>query len=465
MAQSNGHTKQFLPESTGVEKAVPYDVGAEEAVLGSLVLDRDAIVKVAPFLHPSDFYREKNGAFYEAVLNLYNKHEPPDPVTLTNELTRLGHIPRYWQYAEVVSLINATPTSVHIEFYGHIIRRCAVLRDIISVGGEVAAVGYGNYADETEALAEATSLVMKIGQGRTVGRQGYVPLSTALYALMDHMDAMQNGEKAYGVPSGFRDIDDVTGGWQKGDLIILAGRPGHGKSALALDFGRNAATTTNHKGENHNVGWASLEMDMGMLTTRLVSGHAAVPARSIRLGRYMSAEENGKLVDSIGYLAGLPIWIDDRAGQTLSSIVAEANRMKSEHGLDLLIIDYLQLITSTLSGNRARQEEVAQISRGLKICARDLDIPVICLAQLSRAIEERLNHTPQLSDLRESGAIEQDADIVMFINQPSMYPGGEDKKGIAELYIAKHRNGPLDNIPLTYIAQNTTFHDFSPAYQ
>ncbi|MDQ6694176.1 MAG: replicative DNA helicase [Chloroflexota bacterium] len=440
-----------LAKQEMVERPVPYDVAAEEAVLGSLLLDRDAIIKIAPFLHPEDFYREAHGWIYGAVLDLYARREPPDPVTLSSELERGGRLQNVGGYSYLISLVNRTPTAVHIEYYAHIVERTSVLRRLISAGGEIAALGYSEEAEVSQTLDKAESLLFAVSQ-RTADN-GFTSIEQVLNEYYDRIESIQNNPGAVvGVPTGFHDLDEITGGLQPSDLIILAARPGVGKTSLALGIAHNAAS----KGKR--VGVFSLEMSREQLVQRLLAVETGVDSQRLRLG-YLTDEDWHVVSDAIGRLAQMPIYIDDSAGLNIHELRSKARRLEAETGVDLLIIDYLQLMQGSARKDGNRVQEVTEISRNVKVMARELNIPVLACAQLSRAVESRTKHVPMLSDLRESGSIEQDADMVMFIHREEMYDEETEKKGIAEIHIAKHRNGPLATIPLRFFARTTKFTD------
>jgi replicative DNA helicase len=436
---------------SGVERPVPYDLQAEEAVLGSLLLDRDAIIKVAPFLRPEDFYREAHGWIYGSVLELYGRREPPDPVTLAADLERAGRLEPVGGYSFLANLINRTPTSVHIEYYAHIVERSAVLRRLISAGGEIAALGFSEDSDTAQVLDKAEQILFSISQ-RTTNRD-FASIEQVLNEYYDRIETIQHSPgSVIGVRTGFHDLDEVTGGLQKSDLLIMAARPGVGKTSLSLGIAHNAAAL------GSRVGVFSLEMSREQLVQRLLAVETGVDSQRLRLG-YLNDEEWQLVSEAIGRMAQMPIFIDDSAGLTIHEIRSKSRRLEAESGVDLLVIDYLQLMQGSSRKDSNRVQEVSEISRGLKVLARELNIPIIACAQLSRAVESRTSHIPMLSDLRESGSIEQDADIVMFIHREEMYNPDTEKKGIAELHIAKHRNGPLTTIPLRFFSRTTKFAD------
>lgn len=386
-------------------RPVPYDLAAEEAVLGSLLLDRDAIIKIAPFLRPEDFYREANGWVYAAILDLYTRREPPDPVTLSAELERSGRLQNIGGSSYLVGLVNRTPTSVHVEYYAHIVERSSVLRRLISAGGEIAALGYSEEQEVTTVLDKAEQLLFAVSQ-RTANQE-FASIEQVLNEYYDRIEQIQhNPGSVVGVPTGFHDLDEVTGGLQPSDLIILAARPGVGKTSLALGMAHNASMKGKH------VGVFSLEMGREQLVQRLLAVETGVDSQRLRLG-YLTDDDWVHVSDAIGRLASLPIYIDDSAGLSISELRSKARRLKAEVGVDMLIIDYLQLMQGTSRKDGNRVQEVTEISRNIKLMARELNIPVIACAQLSRAVESRTSHVPMLSDLRESGCLSGETPIYL----------------------------------------------------
>lgn len=389
----------------GVERPVPYDLQAEEAVLGSLLLDRDAIIKVAPFLRPDDFYREAHGWIYGSVLDLYGRREPPDPVTLASELERAGRLEAIGGYSFLANLINRTPTSVHIEYYAHIVERSAVLRRLISAGGEIAALGFSEDSDTAQVLDKAEQILFSISQ-RTMNKD-FASIEQVLNEYYDRIETIQHSPgSVIGVRTGFHDLDEVTGGLQKSDLLILAARPGVGKTSLSLGIAHNAASF------GSRVGVFSLEMSREQLVQRLLAVETGVDSQRLRLG-YLNDEEWQLVSEAIGRMAQMPIFIDDSAGLTIHEVRSKSRRLEAESGVDLLVIDYLQLMQGSARRDSNRVQEVSEISRGLKVLARELNIPIIACAQLSRAVESRTNHIPMLSDLRESGCLDGDTPVYL----------------------------------------------------
>ncbi|MBI2953996.1 MAG: replicative DNA helicase [Chloroflexi bacterium] len=433
-----------------MEKTVPQNIEAEEAVLGALFIDSEAIGKVAPFLHPQDFYREKNRLLYDVRLELYNRHEPGDFVTICDELERRGKLEDVGGASYVASLINAVPTAVHVEYYGRIVERCSIMRKLIGAAGQIAAIGYEEPPDIDDALDKAEQVLFAVSQRRLT--QEFVPLHVALKEYFNQIDFLhQHKGEIVGVPMGFRDLDLMMGGLHASDLVIIAGRPAVGKTGFALSIARNAAVKY-----KATVAIFSLEMSVEQLVQRLLCMEASVDSQRLRTG-YIDEYEWHRISQAFGVLSEAPIFIDDTASISTMELRTKARRLKAEHDLQLIIIDYLQLMQGR--GLENRVQEVSEISRGLKGLARELDVPVIALSQLSRAVESRADHVPVLSDLRESGSIEQDADIVMFIHREELYNPNTEKKNIAEIKVAKHRNGPVGQVPLRFSPSQTKFSD------
>jgi replicative DNA helicase len=432
------------------EKQPPHSIDAEFSVLGSLLIDRDAIIRVASFLKTDDFYRSGNGHIYQAILDLYNRREPPDFVTVVDELERRGLLENVGGISYLTELINSVPTAVHVEYYGRIVERTSTLRRLIHAGTEIANIGFDSGMDVEDALDRAEQHLFSVSQRRTA--RDFVSIGQVLENYFDKLDFIQQHRgEVMGVPSGFADIDKLTGGLQRSDLIILAARPSIGKTSLQLGFAHNAAVRA-----GKTVAIFSLEMSAEQLVQRLLSMETGVDSQRLRMG-YIDDAEWEQISRAFGRLAEANIFIDDTPGISVMELRSKARRLMAEHGLDFVIVDYLQLMQGRRSENRV--QEISDISRGLKGLARELDVPVLALSQLSRAVEARSDHHPMLSDLRESGSIEQDADIVMFIYREDAYDPDTDKKGIAEIIVAKHRNGPTDTVHLRFFDRTARFAD------
>jgi replicative DNA helicase len=437
-----------------VEKLLPQNIEAECGVLGSIIIDPEAIVQVTEFLFPDDFYRDAHRTIYEVILQLYEQREPADFITICDELERRNKLEDVGGASYITSLINQVPTSGNVEYYGRIVERNAILRRLIEAAGQIAAIAYQE-EDADVALDKAEQLIFTISQRHA--RSDFALLRDILSEYMNKLDQLHERRGTIvGVPTGFTDLDHLTGGLQKSDLIILAARPAVGKTSLALTMAHNTAIK-----HQRSVAIFSLEMSKEQLVQRLLSMDAAIDQQRLRTG-WIEDDEWERIVYAMGTLSEANIWIDDTAGISTVEMRSKARRLQAEHGIDLIIVDYLQLMQS-MSGsgkrNENRVQEISEISRNLKGLARELNVPVLALAQLSRAVESRQSKVPQLSDLRESGSIEQDSDIVMFIYRDDVYNPETERKNIADIIVAKHRNGPVGTISLYFQASQTRFHD------
>ncbi len=443
------------------ERLPPHDIDAEESLIGSILIDGEALTRVTSFLKPRDLYGEKNRWCYEACLALFDRGEAINQVSIAHELSLNERLEGIGGPAYLSHLVQVVPTSVHIEHYARIVQRTSVMRQIIHAGGEIAAIGYEAGPDADAALRRAEEALFRVRSGR--GARDFTHIRDVLDSYMEESGAMQASAADHLAPvaTGFPDLDELLGdGLQRSDLIVLAARPSMGKSTLAFNIAQHAAGTGNI------VGVFSLEMGSEQIGLRLLAGEVNIDSHRLRRGP-INDEEERCLLDAIGALSDLPIYIDDAPLQSVVEMRGKARRLQSERGLDLLVVDYLQLISGGGSGWRSdnRVQEMGDISRSLKGLAKDLDIPVLACSQLNRAPEQRPNHRPLLSDLRESGSIEQDADVVAFIYREDVYTTREewDKKhptkpypeNIAELLVQKHRNGPTKDIPL-YFQRNVT---------
>jgi replicative DNA helicase len=433
-----------------LEKLPPSNLEAEQSVLGSLLIDRDAVIRIASFLKPGDFYSGGNGLIYEAILDLYNRRVPPDFVTVVDELTRRERLQDVGGVSYLTDLINTVPTAVHIEYYGRIVERTATLRRLIDAGASIINIGYDDSIEVEEALDRSERAIFGVSQLRTV--RDFVGIGEVLETYFDKLDTIQQHRgDVVGVPTGYADMDKLTGGFQRSDLIILAARPSVGKSALQLGITHNAAVK-----HGKTVGIFSLEMSAEQLVQRLLSMETGVDSHRLRMGLIDDSEWD-QISRAFGRLAEANVYIDDTPGISIMEVRSKARRLFAERGLDLIIVDYLQLLSGRRTENRV--QEISEISRSLKGLARELNIPVLALSQHSRAVESRTDHRPMLSDLRESGSIEQDADIVMFIYREEVYDKETEKKGLAEVIIAKHRNGPVGTVNLRFFERTARFAD------
>jgi replicative DNA helicase len=412
----------------------PHNLEAEEAVLGSLLIDPDAIINVATFLTPNDFYVQRHSWVYEAILTLHEVRQPPDLVTLADELRRRDRLEEIGGTAFLTSLMSSTPTSIHVEFYARIVERTAVLRRLIDAAGQIAQLAYQDTEDIKEVVDRAEEIIFAISQ-RRVDRD-LRPIRQALDKLYDRMDYLQQHQgEIIGIPTGLTDLDKLLGGLQRSDMVVMAGRPGMGKTSLALSVALQSARRWDKR-----VALFSLEMSDEQLVQRLVSAETGIDSQRLRLGN-IKADEWTTFYQAIELLSDTMIFIDDTPAISVLELRTKARRLHAEHGLDLVIVDYMQLMRGG-TRNENRQQEISFISRSIKSLARELDVPVLALSQLSRQVESRHDKRPMLSDLRESGSIEQDADVVLFIYRDEVYNQETDKPNIAEIIVAKHRSGP-----------------------
>jgi replicative DNA helicase len=428
-------------------RALPADINAERATLGSILLERDAIIVVAPWLPADYFYLEKHAWIYEAMLACYNRRVPPDISTVADELRRNERLDLVGGILYLSELTDDVPTAVHVEYYARIVERTAVLRRLIEAGGKIAALGYDEQEDVEDTLDRAEAELFNVSQRRAM--EDFIHIRRVVDTYFEQITSLDEGQgDLVGVPTGYIDLDRLTGGLQRSDLIILAARPSVGKTALALSLAYNIAIKA-----AHTVGIFSLEMSREQLVQRLLAMHTGIDTQRLRTGNISGHLQT--IIEAMGVLSEASLYIEDTPGLSIMEVRSRARRLRAQVGIDLIIVDYLQLMQARRSDNRV--QEVSEISRGLKALARELNVPVLALSQLSRAVEGRVSHVPMLSDLRESGSIEQDADIVMFIYREELYDKETDKKGIAEIHIAKHRNGPLGVVPLRFENRTTTF--------
>jgi replicative DNA helicase len=431
------------------DKTIPANLEAEEAVLGSLLIDPDAIIKIAAFCKADDFYREKNGWIYQAILELHERREPADFVTLVDELERREQLQEVGGVAYITSLVNSVPTAVHVEYYARIVERTATLRRLIGAAGQIAALAYEEAEDVDEVVDRAEQLIFSVSERRV--RRDLSPVREIMGDVVNRIEFLHSHRgEILGVPSGFTRLDKLLGGFQKSDLIILAARPGVGKTSLALNVAVNAA-----KRYGQRVAFFSLEMSAEQLVQRLLSSETGIDQQRLRLGD-IGEDQWLLLMAAAGDLSETLLFIDDTPAMSALELRTKARRLQAEHGLDMVIVDYLQLMRSE-SRSENRVQEISYITRSLKGLARELEVPLLALSQLSRAVESRSDHKPILSDLRESGSIEQDADIVMFIYREDMVKEESNRKNVADVIIAKHRNGPTDTVPLYFDRALTKF--------
>jgi len=435
---------------TLIEKMPPQNLEAETAVLGSMLLDREAIASALDHLDESSFYTEGNGKIFQAMLALYDQGKAVDIVTLTEELKKRGKLDEVGGASRVMEIASAVPTSANIEHYARIVKEKALLRTLINTATKIASESYDTSADVDELLDRAEKLIFNITSGHKSGERVF-EMKDVVKESIETIDRLyQRKENVTGIPTGFHDMDIKTAGLQKSDLIVLAGRPSMGKSALAISMMEYASVV-----KKVPCAYFSLEMSKDQLAQRMLCSIAGVDAHKVRTG-FFSQTDWPKLITAAGKLWESPIYIDDTPGISALELRAKARRLKSKHDIQLIIIDYLQLMRGAAKTEN-RQQEISEMSRSMKALARELDVPVIAISQLSRAVEQRSDHRPVLSDLRESGAIEQDADVVMLIMREEYYTPTEENKGIAEVNIAKQRHGPIGVVKLAFLPEFTRF--------
>ena len=433
-----------------VGKIPPHDTEAEQAVLGSMLTDQDAVLDAIETLKPEDFYREDNKYVYEAILNLYNKAEPIDIITVKSELTSMGKFEVVGGFEYLGGLPDKVPLSSNASKYIKIVEEKSILRQLIKASNEMIDLGYAQSEDVEAIMDQAEKKIYDIMQGQN--HKGFAVLKDVLVESFAEIEKLYNQkEPITGVPTGFADLDYKTAGLHNSDLILIAARPAMGKSAFALNIASHAAINAKVP-----VALFNLEMSKSQLVNRMLCSEAMVDSNKIRTGK-IEEDDWTKLATALGPLSEAPIYIDDTAGITVAEIRAKCRKLKLEKNIGLVVIDYLQLIQGSGKRNSSREQEISEISRSLKILAKELDIPVIALSQLSRAAEQRQDHRPMLSDLRESGAIEQDADIVMFLYRDDYYNPDSEKKNIAEVILAKHRAGSTGTVELLWMGNYTKF--------
>ena len=444
------------------ERVPPQNIEAEQAVLGAMLIDKEAIAKATEVLSADDFYREAHRVIFSAMLELYNKNEAVDMVTVTEILKRDNKLEDIGGIAYITSLANVVLTAANVKYHAEIVAEKSILRQLVRVSTEIAAMGYEANEDVGTLLDTAESRILEISNRKK--KNDFTAINDILMDSVQSIESLlQNKGGLTGLPAGFADLDKLTSGLHPSDFIILAARPSMGKTALALNIVQNVALRA-HKvigGEPRSVAFFSLEMSKEQLVNRMLCAEAGIDSQRLRVGE-MHDEDWTHLWDACDTMSRAKIYIDDTAGITAMDMRSRARRLKAEHGLDLIVVDYLQLMQGSGKRNNSgdRQQEVSEISRSLKALARELDVPVLALSQLSRSVESRQVKRPMLSDLRESGSLEQDADIVAFLYREDYYnPETENKH--TELIIAKHRNGPVDTVNLFFQKQFTKFVGFT----
>src|SRR5438067_9386341 len=433
----------------------PHNLEAEESLLGAMLLSKEAIAAAVETVGADDFYRSAHAHLFEAIVTLYGAGQPVDPTTVAETLRRAGVLDALGGKNAILRIQTQTPAASNAAFYARIVADHALLRRLVTVGTQVAELGYTLPDDVTAVLDEAEQLVFEVANRRqTTSLRG---IHATLQDSLAHLEALFDHDRAAtGVPTGFRDLDEVLLGWQPSNLVVVAARPGQGKTAFALGTAVHAAVNVGRP-----VVFFSLEMGYLELTQRILAADAGVNSRALRTGRIPETDWS-RISQAVGRLAEAPLFIDDNPHLTVMDMRAKCRRLKSQHGdLGLVVVDYLQLMSTGARKAENRQVEVSELSRGLKVLARDLDVPVIALSQLNRSLEYRQDKRPMLADLRESGAVEQDSDVVCFIYRDDTYHPDSADKGTAEIIVAKHRNGPTAKIRLAFVEHLTRFADLA----
>ncbi|HEY4687582.1 MAG TPA: replicative DNA helicase [Candidatus Subteraquimicrobiales bacterium] len=438
-----------IVDFTSLQKVPPHNLEAEQSLLGSMLISTEVIPEVMEVIKAEDYYREAHRQIFEAIMSLYAAGEPADPITVAEQLKAMGALEEVGGKPYLHTLINVVPTAANAKYYAEIVERNAILRALIRAATEVAALGYEAPENVESAIDKAESLIFGISQKRI--SEKFTHIRELLTESFEQIEKLyERGTHVTGISSGFVDLDVITSGFHSSDLIVVAARPAMGKSSFALNIVQNIALN-----EGLPVAIFSLEMARHQLTQRLMCSEARVDAQSLRSGN-LSEEDWPKLSQAVGRLADAPIFIDDTPNITIMEVRAKARRLMTRQKLGLIVVDYLQLMQGH-ARSESRQQEVSEISRSLKILGRELDVPVIAVSQLSRAVEQRTDKRPLLADLRESGSIEQDADLVIFIYRDEYYYRDSEDKGIAEIIISKHRNGPTGVVKLAFLENYTKF--------
>ncbi len=431
----------------------PQALEAEQAVLGSMLTSKEAVSKAMQWVSAGQFYKDAHVRIFSCMVNLFEKGEPIDAISVVDRLKKKKDLESVGGAYYITGLAESVPTTANVEHYAKIVLEKYTLRKLIQVSHEVSKEAFEDVQDVDDILDSAESAIFNISEKRLRG--GFKHIDPILHSTFEELDKIAtNPGTVTGVPSGLMDLDDITSGFHSGELIIVAGRPGMGKTALALSMGRNAAVT-----DKTGVGIFSLEMANHQLAMRLLCAEGRVDSHLVRTGKLPKSQWKNLSI-AVGQLAEAPIYLDDTAAMSVLEVRAKARRLKAEHEVGLLIVDYIQLMTGP-KGSESRQQEISQISRSLKALAKEIEVPVIGLSQLSRAVESRSDRRPQLSDLRESGAIEQDADVVIFLYRPWVYSQEDDDRGKATIIVAKQRNGPTGTIEATFIDRFARFENIA----
>lgn len=441
-----------------IDRIPPQNLEAEQAVLGAILLQSEALITSMERVRTEDFYDKSHQMIYEAMIELGEDNQPIDLITLTSRLQDKGELEEIGGVSHLARLAHAVPTAANVDYYARIIEEKSMLRRLIRTATQIVSDGYTNGDDVGGMLSDAERRILEISNGRS--GSGFIAIRDVLMEVFERVEVLhQNRGTTTGVSSGFADLDKMTAGFQRNDLIIVAARPSVGKTAFALNIAQNAAVRS-----KETVAIFSLEMSAAQLVQRMICAEANLDASVMRTGDFKSDDDWSKLTMGIAALSEAEIYIDDTPGVTVADIRAKCRRLKKERGLGMIVIDYLQLIHGRGKAGENRQQEVSEISRTLKQIARELEVPVIALSQLSRGVEQRQDKRPMMSDLRESGSIEQDADIVAFLYRDDYYNQETEKKNIIEIIIAKQRNGPVGTVELVFLKNYNKFANYERAH-
>lgn len=440
-----------------LQRVPPQNIEAEQSVLGSMLLEKEAILSASEILKGEDFYKESHKKIFEVIMDLYDKNEPVDLITVSEELRKRNALEEIGGITYITALANSVPTAANVAYHAKIVKDKSIMRKLIHVSTKLVSMGYEEGRDVEEVLDEAERMIFEIAQRRSM--EGFASIRDVVIETFDMIEQLyKNKGRMTGVPTGFLDLDEMTSGFQPSDLIIIAARPSMGKTSFALNIAQYAAIR-----EKVPVAIFSLEMSKEQLVQRMLCAEAHIDSHKLRTGN-LDEDDWPKLARAMGPLSEAPIFIDDTPGINIMEMRAKARRLKAEKGLGLILIDYLQLMQGR-GNSENRQQEISEISRSLKALARELRVPVVALSQLSRAPEMRQDHRPILSDLRESGSQEQDSDLVAFLYRDEYYHPDTDKKNIAEVIIAKQRNGPTGVIELVWLDKYTKFANKAKYYE
>ena len=439
-----------------IDRVPPQNIDAEQAVLGAMLIKKEAIAEVSQILRPEDFYRDAHKIVYEAMLTLFNKNEPADIVTVSEYLNNENLMEKVGGVTFITALANTVPTAANVTYHAKIVREKSDLRHLINTATDIAGMAYESSDDVADVIDKSEKMIMEVANRQNVS--AFTPMRDIVMETFDKINVLYESKGGLtGIPCGFTDLDKLTSGLQASDLILVAARPSMGKTAFTLNIGAHVALK-----EHKNVAFFSLEMSKQQLVQRMLCSEGGIDSQKLRKGE-LDKTDWSKLVNVANKVAEAPLYIDDTAGITVMELRSKARRLKAEKGLDLIIIDYLQLMQGRTGKGATdnRQQEISEISRSLKAVARELNVPVIALSQLSRSVESRQIKRPMLSDLRESGSLEQDADIVMFLYREDYYDPETVNKNITEVIVAKHRNGPVDTVKMFFKKEFTRFNDLS----